>query len=535
MFRPTSIRTSSRPSRFWLMTSIAFAASACGRQFDLGEITQSLDQDGSGSAAPNSRSLDGRVLLASSSDIDVVVSDAGVRPAPTTDILPIALGDVDGDGLGDWIQGDTLFYGAARPESAQLEVGGRARLAFEVGGNGTFRAAGDVNGDGLMDILFGSEQLVWIASNPTEPVRQLDVREPAARLVLGSRERLEGDVDLAAIGLPFGDRDVLLDRLADRLASDRPDSFARQETQLVPLGDVNADGLADFVSTTTVIYTRYLIDEYGLVGDQEVVRESVSYVHHGSAEVLEVGAPRARLDADVRWSSAGDIDGDGLDDVIWTAPGAFFLLAGSAAASDDELSLARASQVEGVSPPSLEGPDSLTGALGDLDADGFDDFALNAAMVVSSPTRVSSPWHLFYGGPQLLGGRSGAARASAVFETQLYSSIRSLGDWDDDGFSDLVLTHDLWLPTDEPAMVRPSSREAILLRGGPARFGGNYVIPQQRAELEPDAALIGLVPAPAGDLDGDGFADMFVKGLYATSALDLGIVYGGALPLPVVR
>jgi hypothetical protein len=121
-----------------------------------------------------------------------------------------------------------------------------------------------------------------------------------------------------------------------------------------------------------------------------------------------------------------------------------------------------------------------------------------------------------------------------VFERQLYAFIRSPGDWDDDGFSDLVLTRDLWLLEDDPWSTGPRAREAILLRGGPERFSGSYFVTQQDLELEPDPAVANLVPMPAGDLDGDGFADLFVKRVL-DRGLDLGIIYGGPLPLPVVH
>src|SRR6187431_626578 len=104
MFRHTIIRSPERSPRAFHAALFALAASGCGRQFDLGEITQLLDQDSTEPAA--AQPLRGTPLLSSIDDIDAVVANAMVWPAPTSDILPIALGDVDGDGLGDWIQGD---------------------------------------------------------------------------------------------------------------------------------------------------------------------------------------------------------------------------------------------------------------------------------------------------------------------------------------------------------------------------------------------------------------------------------------------
>lgn len=533
MLRHPSIRSSRRSPKTLHAAFLALATGGCGRQFDLGEITRLLEEDGTPSAAATP--LEGTVLLSSVDDLDAIVSNAAVPPAQTTDILPVALGDVDGDGLGDWIQGDTLLYGAPRPEGAELQVAGTARFVFDVGGNGTFRAAGDVNGDGLMDILFGAEQTVWVSTNDIQPARRIALREPVARLVLGSRERFDGDVELASVGYAFGDRDALVERFTDELAADPSDSFARQETQLVPLGDLNGDGLADFVSTSAIVFTRDHFDADGTLASTEMRSERVSYVHHGHGDPLQIAEPGARLDSDVYWAAAGDVDGDGLGDVIWTSPEASYLLSGSAAEAGGELALGQAVEVHGMPPRFyMEQRDPLTGALGDLDGDGFDDFALNAGLVVNSPTDVNTPWFLFYGGAGLLERPLDGARAAAVFETELYSTITPLGDWDGDGHRDLLLSRDLWLAGTEPFSSLPEAREAVLLRGSPERFSGQYFVSLYRSELAAGDTTRGLVPVAAGDLDGDGFADMFVKGLYATS-LNLGIIYGSAPPAPTIH
>ena len=140
MFRHLRIQSPERSSRALPAALLALAASGCGRQFDLGEIAQLLEQNGGESAA--AQPLGGTVLLSSVDDIDVVVSDATVSPPePTPDSLPTALGDVDGDGFGDWIQGDTLFYGAPRPEGERLEIRDRTRFRFELAGNGSAAAS----------------------------------------------------------------------------------------------------------------------------------------------------------------------------------------------------------------------------------------------------------------------------------------------------------------------------------------------------------------------------------------------------------
>jgi hypothetical protein len=488
---------------------LASVASACGQHFDLGEIAQGLDQNEPSSPR---RALGGTRLLAGPGDLDVTVAGENAQlSAPVVAQKPVPLGDVDGDGFGDWISGDTLVYGGPRPDGDVLEPRGRARFRFDGHGVGSFEAAGDVNGDGLADILFGTGgNTVWVASDePREPARRFSVDPLAGTLVFGRRERLSGDVDPMALGVAFGDRDDLASRFAAEFAADVPESAAYQHTALRSLGDLDRDGFADFVVTTTLGYGAAMVSR----------SESVSYVHYGAADASAIGVPSARLDANVHWAPAGDADGDGRGDLIWTSAGRFYLLPGAAARLSGELALDRAVPVSGIDPGG-----AYTGTLGDLDGDGFDEFVLSAETVEVSPTEVSSRLYLFYGAPGLLRAPLDSASAGATFETRLISTISALGDWDGDGRKDLVFTQPLWADQADPYGSLPVTIEAWLLRGETERFAGTYAFSAGRTAS--DATDSALWSVPAGDLDGDGFDDLLFEPTAWNAEGKLGILYG---------
>jgi hypothetical protein len=537
--RPSALRSPSVAFRLGTLAAfgtLGLCASGCGQHFDLGEIAQRLElEDASDPVA-----IGGRVLFETRDDLDVIVEAASVAPSFTATSQPIALGDVDGDGFGDWIQGDTLFYGTPRPEGRVLQAGVRARFRFELLGNGNFEAAGDVNGDGLADILFGSEQLRYIASAPSQPEpRFLAPRAPAARLVLGSRERLSGDVDLASIGVAFGEPDPLSSRFADELASDTPDSYARQESRLRSLGDLDGDGFADFALTTAFFYVvESLSPEFpGLVISEEVRREAITTLHYGASDVAALAEPAAWLDADVRWSAAGDLDADGRREALWTHPSGYFILPGRAQRHQGELTLDGALAIDGITPQIFYYDDSPRGAsLGDLDGDGFDDLALSAVPVAPTPFDVEAPLHLFYGAPDLLAGPLAEDDASAIIETRLTAWLSALGDWNGDGRSDLLLQQTLWADSGDPHAEGPLAVRALLLPGEASRFSGKYLVPQHDGGAMPSAegtSPYDISAVPAGDLDADGFDDLFVIATPGTRDFELGIEYGRPAPMIV--
>ncbi len=172
--------------------------------------------------------------------------------------------------------------------------------------------------------------------------------------------------------------------------------------------------------------------------------------------------------------------------------------------------------------PFLEAPEvtltwetfgGMTAAVGDVDGDGYDDFAVSSLDTANLTAYV----HLRYGGPDPLDSEDAFALAESgarlVFEenSPLIQSIDAAGDVNGDGFADMLVT----------AMVCQealSGGGAHLLYGGPDRLEGVHRIGEAATHLTLPVVNAGLgncdtptaAPLGIGDVDGDGFDDFML-------------------------
>lgn len=222
---------------------------------------------------------------------------------------------------------------------------------------------------------------------------------------------------------------------------------------------------------------------YGRMGTEVSAEHSVTWQLH-------VGARSAPVDTS--WGSVLDLDGDGFADVLVGAPlvdsstGRAYLFRGGAsgvATTPEPL----------VSPPGAPGSfgASLASA-GDVDGDGYADVVIGAP----GPDATSGAAYVYHGGPDGVattpttlaapeGGRFGAAVASA-------------GDVDRDGYGDVIIG---------AYAERSAMGSAYLYRGGPT---GLSATPMHILSPVGAGANFGAAVASAGDIDGDGYSDVVV-------------------------
>jgi len=324
-------------------------------------------------------------------------------------------GDINGDGFSDILVGAWAYTGTLVQEGrAELYLGkadapGTTSLWYRSGQSGSFLGwamapAGDVNGDGFGDMLVTAPNYTWNAPN-----------DGLVLLYLGGASGLQGLSWYAAgpySGSSFG--------------------------YAVCGADLNGDGYDDVV-----------------VGAPDYSHEGFVKVWYGGPSGLQFGAP-----ADITYTgpavgshygasvAAGDIDGDGIADLVVGAPTASNGIAG-------------------------EGRAFGYGSRGEL------------------------PWTWSIAGGQLDG--------------HLGNSVAFAGDVNGDGFGDLVVGMEDW---DRPLGGQFSLLDvgrALVFHGAPGGPGpGANTVLQGNGNDN-----FGHVVAGAGDVNGDGFADLLISSVYS--------------------
>jgi hypothetical protein len=241
-----------------------------------------------------------------------------------------ALGDVNGDGCDDLGVVVRLVEGGARVEVIQGGRSGSTPGLERVGPEhyGLALAAGDLDGDGVDDLLVKSfvhdtwhNRIDWHRGSPTglapRPSREVKLADWDLDLGTGlSCGDLDGDgIDDLVVGLPSaGDREgrVQVHRGSADGPSDRPTWLLEPGGTAwfgfhVATADVTGDGVDDLLVGATPGRTG----EGGL------------YVNPGGAGgprvdgMWHVREPCEGLGCGVSISAGGDLDGDGLDDLLF--------------------------------------------------------------------------------------------------------------------------------------------------------------------------------------------------------------------------
>lgn len=396
----------------------------------------------------------------------------------------IVTGDVNGDGIDDLIIGASggsgpadaresagevhiIFGSATLPSIIDVEQGGSsvgpppdvtifgARSGDGLSGRSGL-VLGDVNGDGIYDILLG-------ASNPFNSYGPLNDRLDAgeAYIVLG-RTTFPSTIDILA-----GEHDLtIFGRVLDALTSGRT----------MAIGDMNGDGMGDIVVGAPggdgVAGLRRDSGEAHVIFGAGTLPATVD-LDADKSDLVIYGA--TRIDALTAGGAIrlGDINGDGIDDLVLGSAqadgpaegrmdsGEVYIILGSAAALPPTMDLANSDEdvtIYGVGAGSQLG---LNGSLHLMDCSG--DGLLD--IVVGS--EVQEQVHIIYGSasmPATIDTASGAedVTISAGNPGDLLASFGGIvsGDMNDDGQADLALG----APTaDGPADARSNAGEAYVI------------------------------------------------------------------------
>ncbi len=422
-------------------------------------------------------------------------------------------GDVNGDGFDDVIIGTWrssqngaesgsgyVVFGQASGIDATVNLANLdGSNGFRVDGTGKFErlgasisGAGDINGDGFDDFIVGAR-----LTDPNSNSYGYSNGSGASYVVFGQASGFNAVLDLSELN---GSNGFRLDGQAAYNASGHAVSNA---------GDVNGDGLDDLIIGAPDPFSYIPEDNARLSGDVYVVFGKTS----GFGSTLDLfslnGSDGFRLDGikgdhlGASVSSAGDVNGDGYDDVIVSADGYYtnnsYVVFGKASGFSAAINLP---SLDGSNGFRLNGVQQSVDNAGDINGDGFDDLIVGNHIIFGKNSAFDAAMDV-----SSLDGNNG-------FHFNVpgaFFSISGAGDVNGDGFDDLIIGE------------RFESPEGIALAGVSYLVFGKASGFSATVDLSNFDDLIGFrlegasandfsgsSVSSAGDVNGDGFGDLIV-------------------------
>ncbi len=432
-------------------------------------------------------------------------------------------GDINGDGFGDVIisspfnNSETgkvyIYFGSSSMDNiADLEITGI--LAGDSFGSAA-TMAGDVNGDGYSDIIIGAagaaslkgEVYIYFGGSPMDDIVDVTFSGETSGDSFGLTVALAGDVN------GDGFDDVIVGSLSHASLTGRayiffggivPDNIP----DIITSGEATGDRFGCSVSTAGDIngdgYCEFLVGAYG--NDANGTDAGKAYLYFNSLTGPDIpdeffSGENNGDELGYSVANAGDVNGDGYDDIIVGAPFyddvtytnngiAYIYFGGPELDNIPDVTL-----IGDVGTSSSNFFGYSVSGVGDINGDGFDD------VIVGSPFtdfngNNSGTISIFLGGNPMSGIRYNFIDGPGGTGEQFGISLSDAGDVNSDGYNDFIIG-------------APGSGN---IGRSYIYFGGSSV--DNTADIimtgESDGDFFGNSVSTAGDVNGDGYSDVIV-------------------------
>jgi hypothetical protein len=437
-----------------------------------------------------------------------------------------AAGDVNGDGI------DDIIIGAPRAGESYVVFGSSALFTSSLnlsslnGANGftagvgfrrlgiSVSGAGDVNGDGIDDIIVGA---------PPERGPGLGRPPGESYVVFGSSAGFARSLDLSSLN---GEAGFIINGINN-------DDFLG--TSVGGAGDVNGDGIDDIIITATGLGPLQG-ESYVVFGTTAGFSPSLNLSDLNGTNGFIINSRGRSVGA------AGDVNADSIDDIIIGAEGESYVVFGSSNGFAPSLEV---SELNGANGFIINGGGGSVSAAGDINGDEIDDIIIGVPGADPNGKSDAGESYVVFGRttgftPSLdlssLNGEAGFIIPGIDGGDYSGTSVGRAGDVNGDGIDDIIIG-----ARNADPNGNSQAGESYVVFGSTAGFTPSFNL----LDLDGEAGFIingidsgdssGRSVGRAGDVNGDGIDDIIIGAPNAdptrnSAAGETYVIYGNASP-----